>query len=235
MKENMDTRDLSEFYDQVYKKGDIRDNSRLYRWVVRLIHPVRGKNLLDVGCGVGCLLSEAALSGLRPFGLDISLAALVKAKENLKTDSLLAVADGENIPFRDSVFDRVVSLGSLEHFLSPQRGIQEIYRVLKKGGRAAFILPNSFYLGDILKVLFKGSSDEQWQIQEKVLSKGQWRQLLEKNKFRVDKIYGYNKFPEFFQPSSFKIKSIKKYVKRLLLKYLCPLNLSWQFLYLCRK
>ena len=96
------------------------------------------------------------------------------------------------------------------------------------------LLPNSFYLGNILKVLFKGKTEEQWQIQERLLTKEQWRILIERNGLIVKKIYGYNKYPELFQEGTFKIKSIKKYIMTLLMKYLCPVNLSCQFLYVCK-
>lgn len=228
------TNKIKEFYNGVYKKGDIRDNVWLYRWIVDLINFVPSSRLLDVGCGIGCLLYEASKKNVSVFGLDISHEALAKAKHNLPFIKV-CVADGEKIPFKDRSFDNVISLGSIEHFLRPESGIIEIGRVLRNNGHAILLLPNSFYFGDILKVLFRGKQEEQWQIQEKLLTKEQWRLLIQKNGLIVEKIYGYNKYPELFQEGTFKIKSIKKFIKTLLMKYFCPLNLSWQFVYVCRK
>jgi len=230
----MDKNTIKKFYNNIYKKGDIRDNTRLYRWIADLINVMLSNRLLDVGCGTGCLLYEASKKNVTIFGMDISHEALSKAKNRLPFIKA-CVADGEKIPFKDSSFDNVISLGSIEHFLSPESGIMEIRRVLRNNGHAILLLPNSFYLGDIFRVLFKAKPEEQWQIQEKLLTKEQWRLLIEKNGLMVEKVYGYNKYPELFQEGTFKIKSIKKYIKTFLMKYFCPLNLSWQFVYVCRK
>lgn len=229
-----DKNSIKEFYDEVYKKGDIRDNCRLYRRIMALINPHFSGRLLDVGCGVGCLLYEASKKNASIYGLDISLQALSKATE-IMPFAKVCVGDGEQIPFKDNSFDNVVSLGSLEHFLRPESGIREISRVVKNKGRVVLLLPNSFFLGDILKVLLQGKGPDQWQIHERLLSREQWRLLIEENGMAVEKIYGYNKYPELFQEGTFKIKSIKKYIRAFLLKHLCPLNLSWQFVYVCRK
>jgi SAM-dependent methyltransferase len=225
---------IKKFYNDVYRKGDIRDNSRLYRWIISLINPVASGRLLDVGCGVGCLLYEANKRNINVFGLDVSYEALAKARKMMPS-MRASVADGERLPFKDDSFDSVVSLGSIEHFLHPERGIEEIGRVSKINGKIVLLLPNSFYLGDVLKVLFRGRSDEQWQIQEKLLTRDQWRLFIESNGLKVDKIYRYNKYPEFFQEGTLKVKSLRKYIKTFFMKYLCPFNLSWTFVYVCRK
>lgn len=230
----MDRNNIREFYNNVYKDGDIRDNVRLYRWITSLVSPFKSTRLLDVGCGVGCLLYEANRRNFEVFGFDISQDALTKARQTLPF-AKVCVADGEKIPFKDGSFDNVVSLGSIEHFLQPKTGIKEIKRVLKGSGKAILLLPNSFYLGSILKVIFTGKPEEQWQIQEKLMNREEWRRIIEENGLKVERIYRYNKYPELLQEGTLKLKSIKKYIKTFLMKYLCPFNLSWQFVYVCRK
>lgn len=228
------TSTVKEFYNQVYQEGDIRDNTKLYRWIINLISPLASTCLLDVGCGVGCLLYEAKKRTVRVFGLDISHAALVKAKKAIP-DLNVCVAYGEKAPFKSDSFDCVVSLGSIEHFPNPEDGIREVARILKPDGRAVLLLPNSFYLGDILQILFTGRASQPWQIQERLLSREEWRLAIEENGLGIEKIYGYNKYPELFQKGTLKLKSIKKYIKVFLMRHLCPFNLSWQFVYICRK
>lgn len=229
-----DKREIKDFYNSIYKTGDIQDNWKLYRWIISLFDKTSSGRLLDVGCGIGYLLYEANKRNFQVFGLDISQDALKKARSNLPP-AKICVADGERIPFKDSSFDNVVSLGSIEHFPKPETGIREIKRVLKSGGKAILLLPNSFYLGDMLKVLVKGSPEGQWQIQERLMSRQEWLRLIEENGLKVERIYGYNKYPELFQEGTLKLKSIKKYIKTFLMRHLCPFNLSWQFVYLCKK
>jgi ubiquinone/menaquinone biosynthesis C-methylase UbiE len=225
---------IKEFYNDVYRKGDIRDNRRLYSWIVKLLKPFPGAKVLDIGCGVGCLLYEAAKKKAGLFGLDLSEEALKKLKIIIPS-AKICVADGEKIAFKDASFDRVASLGSIEHFLSPETGIREVARILKKDGMAILLLPNSFFLGEILKVARTGKSDQQWQIQERLLNREEWRLLIEKNGLKVERVYGYNKYPELFQEGSWKIKSISKFIRAFCMHYFCPLNLSWEFVYVCRK
>jgi 2-polyprenyl-3-methyl-5-hydroxy-6-metoxy-1,4-benzoquinol methylase len=46
-------RELRDFYDGVYLDGDIRDNEKLYRWIIKLISPQPEKKFLDIACGGG--------------------------------------------------------------------------------------------------------------------------------------------------------------------------------------
>lgn len=225
---------LKEFYDSVYLTGDIRDNTKLYAWIMRLLRPSQGKKFLDVGCGGGWLLREAEKYGLKTHGLDISSEAVKRAKK-IAPNSAIVSGDGENLPWPDDYFDYVASLGCLEHYINPDNGAGEIHRVLNAGGTAVIILPNRYQLGDILKALFTGKGHEEWQAIERDATKEQWREFLEKNGLRVLKNFKYNKYPEFFQEGSFKIKSIRKLIVTTLIRYLSPFNLAQQFVYLCEK
>jgi SAM-dependent methyltransferase len=54
-------------------------------------------------------------------------------------------ADAHSLPFRDSVFEAVVSFNTFEHLYDPQAAAREVFRVLKPGGRlllqTAFMQP----------------------------------------------------------------------------------------------
>ena len=58
-----------------------------------------------------------------------------KRIDYLKLEGDFQVADAQNIPFPDDTFDCVCSMGVLHHVPDTQKALDEIYRVLKPGGR----------------------------------------------------------------------------------------------------
>ena len=79
--------------------------------------------LLDIGCGTG-LSSEF---NCNVVGIDPSLESL---KQNKNIDKILAKA--EYIPFKNNVFDKVISITSMHNFNNIEKSIKEIKRVGKK-------------------------------------------------------------------------------------------------------
>jgi len=57
-----------------------------------------------------------------------------------------ALGDVQQLPIKDEVFDSVFCTQVLEHIPEPQKAIDEIYRILKKGGHAIFTVPHLAYL-----------------------------------------------------------------------------------------
>lgn len=229
------TEELRRFYDSVFATGDIHDNDKLYHWIVRLLKPKPGLRLLDVACGGGWLLRAAAQTGLEPHGLDISIKAVEKSKKLVPNAEVVA-GDGEHLPWPEDYFDYVTCLGSLEHYLHPEIGVQEIARVMKSDGLACIMLPSKYQLGEIIKVLFTGDCSGGWQAIERSGTREQWKRLLQENGLAVTKACRYNKYPELFVPGSpWKVKSIRKFLITTFFRYCTPFNLSLQFVYLCRK
>jgi 2-polyprenyl-3-methyl-5-hydroxy-6-metoxy-1,4-benzoquinol methylase len=94
--------------------------------------------ILDVGSGDGYFADRVSrLKGSgEVFGIDISETAINKAKINYPT---LNFSQGqiESLAFSDSFFDTVFAIEVLEHIVDVQRAIEELRRVLKKGGYLA--------------------------------------------------------------------------------------------------
>lgn len=97
--------------------------------------------LLDVGCGGGHLgLAVMARAEFTGDFLDINrtavgLAGERAAKRGLADRCSFHVADVEDMPFEDGVFDLIISRGSMFFWEHQQRAFKEICRVLAPGGR----------------------------------------------------------------------------------------------------
>ncbi len=97
---------------------------------------------LDVGSGGGYMgLALAKITDLEFIFLDISQPALEKAKEHIAEDGLkerarTLLANVQDIPLAGASVDLVISRGSIPFWEDPAKGLSEIYRVLKPGGRA---------------------------------------------------------------------------------------------------
>ena len=107
----------------------------------RAISFIEGKEVLEVGVGVGKTLKyypgEVELCGIDavPEALEI---AERKAQE-LGLKACFREASLESLPFPDGSFDTVVSSFVFCTVPDPERGMEEIRRVLKPGGRALFL------------------------------------------------------------------------------------------------
>lgn len=97
---------------------------------------------LDVGTGHGFLGIELAkITELEMYFVDLDPEALNQAKQNSIDNELANLlhfvgADVTALPFEDNFADLVVSRGSLWFWKDQVKGLQEIHRVLKKGGIA---------------------------------------------------------------------------------------------------
>lgn len=101
-----------------------------------------GENILDLGCGRGQeTLQAARLTGTkgRATGLDITQAmidtAIKNAMESGIENASFTHGDIENLPFSNDTFDAVMSNCVINHAKSKVRVYEEIFRVLKNGGR----------------------------------------------------------------------------------------------------
>ena len=113
------------------------------RYAFERLSPVQGKTMLDLGCGAGETSVYFALQGAQVTATDISeemlaVARKLAAQHGVALRTLAAAA--EALPFPDGSFDLVFGNGVLHHVeLVP--ALKEIRRVLKPGGRAAFVDP----------------------------------------------------------------------------------------------
>jgi ubiquinone/menaquinone biosynthesis C-methylase UbiE/uncharacterized protein YbaR (Trm112 family) len=120
---------------------------------------VKGKKILDAGCGGGNLVSRIKLLGGNAYGLDQTRGSLKQIKENFEKYNEepphLIEGNIEYIPLKNNTFDAINCHGVLHHSNDMNRGFSELTRVLKKGGTLYFMLYHKNclwkYVKDVLR------------------------------------------------------------------------------------
>jgi SAM-dependent methyltransferase len=114
-------------------------------------HLRAGSRLLEIGCGAGNLLLQAATPGSFPVALDLSMSALTFVRSRLVEAAAGAQAPGgfactqavgESLPLAGESFDCILMSEVIEHLDAPQISIREAARVLRRGGRLLITTPN---------------------------------------------------------------------------------------------
>jgi ubiquinone/menaquinone biosynthesis C-methylase UbiE len=100
-------------------------------------------HLLDVACGPGVVTAALAPGAASMVAFDATEQMLEKAKSRCVKAGLTNVdfkcGDAENLPFADAQFDGVVTRLAVHHFADPQRALDEMFRVLRRGGTAVVV------------------------------------------------------------------------------------------------
>lgn len=227
--------DVMHAYDAKYADEGFRNNASYYRWALDTLSPQTGQSLLDIACGLGDLLYHATRRGLKSYGIDLSYVAARAAKKRAP-DAQVLMANGQALPFANESLDLVTILGSLEHFLEPGEGLLEIRRVLKWGGRALILVPNSYYLPDILWLVCRtGRGLNHKQIVERFATCQEWRAFIESGGLAVRRIRRFNfQWPREHGDWVWYRANPKRLLGLLAAPFI-PFNLSHSFLYLCEK
>src|SRR5712691_2093268 len=99
---------------------------------------LKGKLVLDVGCGMGRFSEVASRWGATVVGIDLT-SAVDAAYGNLmdRSNVHLAQADIFKLPFRDETFDYIFSIGVLHHTPDTRAAFAQLPRLLMPGGRIA--------------------------------------------------------------------------------------------------
>ena len=115
-------------------------------FALKALGDLKGKKMLDLGCGTGEASVYFALKGAKVTACDVSLECLKLGKNlfqkfnvNIQTIKMQV----EFLGFPNESFDLVYGFGVLHH-IDINESVYEIYRVLKNGGIAVFIEPLAY-------------------------------------------------------------------------------------------
>jgi ubiquinone/menaquinone biosynthesis C-methylase UbiE len=119
-------------------------NPYKFPWIMERIESeaarLQGKQLLEIGCGMGYDSLEFIRRGVRVTAMDLTPNAVAFARRHFEVEGVAAedvkVGNALQLPFPDESFDAVWANGVLHHTGDTPRAIAEVYRVLKPGGRA---------------------------------------------------------------------------------------------------
>ncbi|OQA35720.1 MAG: Malonyl-(acyl-carrier protein) O-methyltransferase [Parcubacteria group bacterium ADurb.Bin326] len=157
---------------------------------------IRGKTLLDVGCGIGLFSAIAEKKGAKVTSLDMGKALLTQVSK--RCNSKTVVGSVTRLPFKDDSFDIVLATEVIEHSSNPAKGFAELVRVAKPGGKVVITVPNRIWIGSLFVANFLRLRPyqglENWQKWSTI------KRLSKKNKLVIEKMFGFNIVPVFYFP-----------------------------------
>jgi len=136
--------------ETVRNGGDINREAVTGPAMFRMLGPVKGKRVLDLGCGEGYSARILAKQGAKVVGIDASKEMIELAREKEREEPLgikYHVADAAWLSmFAHSSFDIVVAFMSLMDIPDLDGALREVSRVLKKGGRFLFSITHPCFV-----------------------------------------------------------------------------------------
>ncbi|GGA72469.1 class I SAM-dependent methyltransferase [Ornithinibacillus halotolerans] len=144
----------AEFFTANYTElGDKARIVYLNPTILPLMEDVKGKNVLDAGCGEGYLSRMLAERGANVTAVDYSkkMLEIAKTRTDNNTNITYHYGNCEDLHFlKDNQFDLIISNMVIQDLQDYQAAIQEMFRLLKEGGQfifsilhTCFITPNS--------------------------------------------------------------------------------------------
>ena len=115
-------------------------NARINRQAIDLVEVAPDHRMLEVGFGGGAVLARVVGRCAFVAGIDPSEASVRAARRRFRRDLAggrleIVAAEVGSIPFPDGAFDRALAVNTIYFWAEPERGLQEVRRVLAPGGR----------------------------------------------------------------------------------------------------
>jgi SAM-dependent methyltransferase len=171
---------------------------------VGMLPDVRGLDAVELGCGTGYVSSWLARRGARVVGIDNSRVQLTHAREFQREFGLnfpLIHANAEAVPLASNSFDFAISEYGASLWCDPYRWLPEAARLLRPGGRLAFLTNSPLVImcvpereadgpaSDRLMRDYFGMHRYEWPDDPGVefhLGHGDWVRLLRANGFEIE-------------------------------------------------
>jgi demethylmenaquinone methyltransferase/2-methoxy-6-polyprenyl-1,4-benzoquinol methylase len=131
---------ISKEYDGLNRVISFGTDIKWRKKVVQIISETKPEKVMDIATGTGDLaINLVKTNASKIIGLDISKGMLTIGKEKIAKLKLnktieMVLGDSENIPFENNEFDAITVAFGVRNFENLEKGLSEIYRVLKPGG-----------------------------------------------------------------------------------------------------
>ncbi|MFG6117737.1 class I SAM-dependent methyltransferase [Thalassobacillus sp. B23F22_16] len=127
---------VADVYDKnPYRFEEVRMDVDLDKYIKN--NPKLSYKILDLACGTGIYLERQVdffkATNIHWHGLDASQEMLHKAKEKVEK-AAFDHGRAENMPYEDETFDIIINNYAFHHFAEKEKALDEVQRVLKKGG-----------------------------------------------------------------------------------------------------
>ena len=144
--------EVAEMFDNISKRYDFLNHflslgidKGWRKKAVKIISQANPKIILDVATGTGDFaIAELKLDPEKVIGIDLSNGMLDVGREKMKKKKVdhivdMVQGDSENLPFEDNYFDAITVGFGVRNFENLEKGLGEMYRVLKPGGIVAVL------------------------------------------------------------------------------------------------
>lgn len=153
---------LPNWYKEYAKIQELYGDNQYKNYFKLYQYQEKSKRILDVGCGIGKLVSEAIKDGYDAYGIDLPYMSRSWFKRGNDPKKFF-LCNGRQLPFPDNLFDTVYCLGLIEHIGSRsakrweirEQFANELLRVTKFNGRIVIFCPNKRFPIDIMHSLRK--------------------------------------------------------------------------------
>ena len=165
MKQSVSAYDVLDHYDDAYfadLSARYRKRNRFARRrianVFSLMPDVRGRQVVDIGCGMGTFTFEAAARGARyALGLDLAVSGIAAAGRIAREDGVARCsfvrADAAALPLQTGYADVAIAADFTEHLddATLDRVLREAARVVKRDGRLVIYTPAASHIFEQLR------------------------------------------------------------------------------------
>ncbi|AEI15936.1 Ubiquinone/menaquinone biosynthesis methyltransferase ubiE [Flexistipes sinusarabici DSM 4947] len=149
---------IADRYDLLNRLLSFRRDVAWRKKAIELLEVKENHKILDLACGTGDMIGELKRQTKNSdiIGADFSKNMLFKAKRK-QPDIMLLAGDAHSLPFKPDSFDRVMIAFGFRNVTDKNKGLEELFRVVKPGGRLCileFSQPEGFVFSRLYRLYF---------------------------------------------------------------------------------